>query len=318
MTRYTIPLDPTAPALLCAQHLLLFSLSQARQHESGICTGSDIEALHQYRVALRKSRALCVLLKRRLPAAQHQSLKQSLCSMMDATGRLRDLDVWLSRQQGYIRQLPQSLQPAACQLFERLATERTRRQAALQASMLSPQYQQQQQQLHQLLLQLTAPEPSTGQGAVTGGSETVAQWAAWALVRCYRKLSRDAQRLNESAADSQLHQLRIRAKKLRYLLELLGWLWPPQALAAVVKRLKQAQEQLGQFHDCAVLYQALLVLKQAQIEHEDKSKPELTAAVDVLLSLVAAEKATARQRALTRSQLLWGEQMAQAMESLHR
>ena len=58
-----------------------------------------------------------------------------------------------------------------------------------------------------------------------------------------------------------LHDLRIAAKRLRYLLELTG---PGDA----VKRLKRLQDLLGEIHDCDVHLPAIRALARASAERE--------------------------------------------------
>ena len=45
------------------------------------------------------------------------------------------------------------------------------------------------------------------------------------------------------------HQVRIEAKKLRYALDFLASLWPPERLSELTEALVQAQDLLGQMND---------------------------------------------------------------------
>ena len=62
------------------------------------------------------------------------------------------------------------------------------------------------------------------------------------------------------------HQVRIEAKKLRYALDFLGSLWPPEALHDLTEALVQAQELLGQMNDRVSAQHLLATAPQAGAE----------------------------------------------------
>jgi len=72
-----------------------------------------------------------------------------------------------------------------------------------------------------------------------------------------------AVRAQDPAKVKPLHDLRIAAKRLRYLLELTG----PED---VVKLLKRLQDQLGELHDCDVLLPEIRALAREADEREAK------------------------------------------------
>ena len=60
--------------------------------------------------------------------------------------------------------------------------------------------------------------------------------------------------------------MRIEAKKLRYALDFLGSLWPPEALHELTEALVQAQELLGQMNDRVSAQHLLATAPQAGAE----------------------------------------------------
>ena len=58
--------------------------------------------------------------------------------------------------------------------------------------------------------------------------------------------------IDENTEDGTIHQLRINCKKLRYLMEFFGPLFPEQEIKALIKSLKLLQDNLGNFNDYAV------------------------------------------------------------------
>jgi CHAD domain-containing protein len=75
--------------------------------------------------------------------------------------------------------------------------------------------------------------------------------------RAWKRLGRHAAAISESSAPEDLHRVRIDAKKLRYLLELLQPFYPEIALDPGIARLRKLQDCLGRFHDAWVEQQAL-------------------------------------------------------------
>lgn len=75
--------------------------------------------------------------------------------------------------------------------------------------------------------------------------------AARRLKRWHRQVRDDAKRF-DSLDDEARHRLRKRMKRLRYAIEFTASLYPRKRVAAYLKRLRAAQEQLGHFNDVAV------------------------------------------------------------------
>ena len=76
-----------------------------------------------------------------------------------------------------------------------------------------------------------------------------------------------APRVLDPAEVEALHDMRIAAKRLRYVLEVTGELFGPYA-AVAVKRTKDLQEVLGDIHDCDVLVPRVRAL-MAELEDAD-------------------------------------------------
>jgi inorganic triphosphatase YgiF len=67
----------------------------------------------------------------------------------------------------------------------------------------------------------------------------------------HRKVERDGRRFQRLPLEQQ-HRVRKRLKRLRYLAELTGSLWPGHAVQAYLKRMNAAQDALGHHNDVAV------------------------------------------------------------------
>ena len=76
--------------------------------------------------------------------------------------------------------------------------------------------------------------------------------AADRIRRVYRRMVRDGRKIDDDSPDEDLHELRKRGKELRYLLELFGYLYPPDVVKPMVRALKDLQDVLGHFQDRSV------------------------------------------------------------------
>jgi CHAD domain-containing protein len=185
-----------------------------------LAAGTDQQALHDLRVAVRQLRNLL----RPLPAYTDDALlKLAAAQLGRVSGPLRDLEV----------------------LHAFLA----RHGATAAAQVRQPQLEQGYQALlqgHELSALLSALDDWTQHWRAAVASDELAGMAA----RVRRRLSKDQQRLAQALSDPEhdWHELRLLVKRLRYGCDA----YPEQAarLALDYPLLKQTQSALGKWHDC--------------------------------------------------------------------
>src|SRR5262249_53518242 len=83
------------------------------------------------------------------------------------------------------------------------------------------------------------------------GREPIAEAGSSAIKKAFRCLIKRGQQVDATPAPEDLHALRIRAKRLRYLLEFLEEL-SGKAGNRLIKRLIALQDLLGSYHDAVV------------------------------------------------------------------
>jgi CHAD domain-containing protein len=83
--------------------------------------------------------------------------------------------------------------------------------------------------------------------------------------------------INAGSHPEELHELRKDAKRLRYLLECFGSLYPAEVVAPVVRELKGLQDVLGDYQDTHVQSEAIEQFGQQMIEHHDAAAATLLA-----------------------------------------
>ncbi|HBL28806.1 MAG TPA: metal-binding protein [Acidobacteria bacterium] len=240
-----LPLLPRTPEE-GARRIALSFLDQAAAAFPRLQDPADTEALHDYRVALRRLRSCLRAYRPVLGGSPGKKLLRRLRRLAQATGPGRDLEVqmeWLRAQAKHlaashragltwmVQQLEGQMPAALHQVRDHLEEEFPVLEQGLRQSL----------SVYRTEVHLDPRAEPPSFGAVTAGilREQVDELAA--------HLSRIADEDDETEA----HEARICGKRLRYLLEPLLEELP--AAAPLVKRLKGLQEVLGDLHDAHVL-----------------------------------------------------------------
>ena len=221
-----------------AIQVLVRNAAAFEEHLPGAREGTDPLHVHQMRVATRRMRAALRLFADVLPA-EASSLNDELKWIAGQLGAARDLDVQVRRLRDTAAELglSEALVPYGAWLEE----QRQRAQAELVSATESPRFEQLRQQLHQQ--QEWSPNPEV--------DAPLFDDAPRRLRRTYRQLRKYAKRIDAQAPATELHKVRIRAKRLRYAAEFfeVAYGTPAQRLAKLVVSL---QDRLGDLQDGVV------------------------------------------------------------------
>jgi inorganic triphosphatase YgiF len=200
---------------------------------AGISEGGDPEFVHQARVAVRRIRSTARLLGG--PAGWPESFDEELRWIGRRLGAVRDWDVL---QASTLKALVAAV-PEAAPLADAVGAARRRDDAALQAALQSARFAS---------LTLRLLRWSAGAAAC---DETLGSSAGKRLRRLHRRLFESAAFFVALPVEEQ-HRVRIRAKRLRYALDLYAAALPAKATARYVDRLAQLQDELGALNDVVV------------------------------------------------------------------
>jgi len=236
---------PPRTAADAARAVLLDQLSAFEAALPAVQEGSQAEALHDLRVALRRGRTVLSQFDGVLGVDAAAELRRELARLARATGPVRDLDVYLAQLADHVVAVPTALRSPVepLQAFARRRREVAR--AALREVLDS----------HRTKAALTAWQRLV-QGPGSGpGHSACAEAAAAAgtrVARRYAKVMAHRERLQHETSPQRLHALRKSAKKLRYLLELVAGVQPSADADKLIDRLKRLQDALGRQHDLHV------------------------------------------------------------------
>ncbi|ANT59607.1 metal-binding protein [Salipiger sp. CCB-MM3] len=247
-----VPMDGQEEAFDAASDIIAAYLPVARANEAGVIADDDTEFLHDYRIALRKIRSVLSLFKGVYADEQTAELKARFSALMEPTGRLRDLDVYLLEKDAYYTMLPANLHEGLDRMFALFAEERTAAQAGLAKHLRSTGYRKEITALGKIFHKRKALQ--RGERADLPAYD----FACKLIWKRYRKICTIAEAIDDATPDHEVHELRIHCKKLRYLMEFFGPLFPAGPFKKLIKPLKRLQDNLGLFNDYSVQQGSLI------------------------------------------------------------
>jgi CHAD domain-containing protein len=256
--------------------------------EGGVIADLDPEFLHQHRVTLRRLRSLTRQFIGVFAPQAANRIREIITNWARCSGRLRDLDVWLEAHAEHATQVPASLRAGLEPLFTQIAIDRAVAQADLAAEFASPSHRAEQAELATLLA-TAEPGPEA--------EVPVAILACRRTWKAYRKVAEEGSLIGVDTPAEAVHQVRIRCKKLRYLLDACGDLTAPGIAGELREELRAVQGVLGSFNDAAV---QIAALRERMVDGQQT--------VDTLLAVGALIAALERERDELRARVIQGMQ----------
>ncbi|MBN1928942.1 MAG: CHAD domain-containing protein [Chlorobiaceae bacterium] len=284
-----LQLDPKAPVHENILRLLRFTASVMEQNEEGIRKDIDSEFLHDYRVAVRRSRSIIKLLNGAFTPEKTAWAMAGLRELGKRTNELRDSDVYLLRRSEYTSLLPPRLQPALKPFFSDIEAAKRLHHKQFCRYLTSREYLDFMTSWKAFIDSGELPDAELAPLAVQPTSAV----AARAIKKALKKVLVHGRRTGDQTSDAELHELRIDCKKLRYLLEFFSSLFPPKAAAQVLRQMKALQDNLGTFVDLSVQ----MTFLQSRLEEipADRGGIEEAAAIGGLLTSLYSERERVRE-----------------------
>lgn len=239
-----------------ATRLILRRLLQVmRANEDGIRADIDVEFLHDYRVAVRRTRSALSQIKNVFPSEPVARFRQDFAALGEVSNELRDLDVYLLSEGTYRTMLPDVLQEDIAPLFGYLRSRRPGALGRVVERLDSQAYEHMMSDWGAFL-----DTPSFDASPPANAGLPVIDLARKRIYKHYRRVIKDGEQLLERPSKELMHALRIECKKLRYLIEFFASLFPPDQIDELVTQLKSLQDNLGEFNDLTIQELYLLEL----------------------------------------------------------
>jgi len=289
-SKVRIKLNPELDSGSAVKKILFFLFDVMRKNESGIKDDIDSEFVHDYRVATRRTRSALTQLKGVLPQDKTDRFKADFADLGQLTNPLRDLDVFLLKEDTYRDMLPESLKDGIDPIFEHLRQERSQELEKVRLYLESPQYYRFKNDYGEFLR-----EPTGFNSAAPNSTRQVIDLARERIYKRYRRILRDGRQAQKLVNEQDLHRLRIECKKLRYLIEFFSSLFPPEKIADLLKQMRKLQDNLGDFNDLSIQCEQLLDIS-AELEAGDERYTKSILAIGSLVGLLEREKGQVKDK----------------------
>ena len=200
------------------------------------------DEVHQLRVAARRLRVALRLFRRMLPSRDVERFRADLRWFASSLGDARDLDVYAKSFKAYRLTLPPEQQSELSGYELYLRRERADARQRATVSFANPRTTA----LFDDITRFMAAGPSTG-ALRRWRSLTVRDGVRTSVRQSAARVRRLGSRVNSRSRPTEFHELRIKAKRLRYELEFFAEAYP--ALKLPAKTCKALQELLGAHQD---------------------------------------------------------------------
>lgn len=258
-----IDLASDMPAHLAARKILHALFDTMEANEDGLMADADTEFLHDFRVAIRRTRSALAQIRGVLPQQVLERFRPEFAWLCNITTPVRDLDVYLLNFDAYQQALPACMQGDLEPLRVFLTHKRKQAQQTLMRRLRSAHCHRLKQDWRNFL-----DHGSPDESVLLKSSVPITEVAGRRISRLFRRALREGGAIHRDSPPEALHELRKTCKKLRYLMEFFRRLYPRHKIAALIRDLKQLQDNLGVFQDlavqCASLQETCREMKMAE------------------------------------------------------
>lgn len=304
-SKIKIEFAPESSSIEASRLILSHLLNIMKLNENGIISDLDIEFLHDFRVAIRRSRSFLSIVKHVIPESASTELKDLYKGIANSTNNLRDLDVLISDHDSYQAALPAELGAGLNVLFKHIKSERSIEQKKVSKYLLSDQYQYQIKWIESLI------NEDNDRGHKS--EETVENLSSTLILKKYKSLNKAVIKTDSKSTDEDLHMLRIEFKKFRYLIEFFSSIYPAKEVSLIIKKLKNIQDELGRHNDLSFQHSLFIDMLNIFIEKGDVTA---AAAIGGIISIIDIKQRESRLKIIDTVSAASDESIASAIEKI--
>jgi CHAD domain-containing protein len=246
-SKMNVNLDPGMRADIAAKAIYSHLLKAIKDNEQGTIADTDSEFLHDFRVAVRRTRAGLSQLKGVLPDKISATYAEFFSWLGQSTSFTRDLDVYLLNFAHFKSSLPAAIRDDINPFYDFLLAKQQQAHEELAKNLRSTKYLVTLSEWEQYLKAQAPLKPLEPHAKLT-----IKQLADRRLWKNYKRVLRQGDAITEESPAEALHELRKSCKKLRYLMKFFQSLYPENQIKHFIKNLKGLQEVLGCFQDLLV------------------------------------------------------------------
>jgi CHAD domain-containing protein len=235
-----------------AASILLDLLGTIRENTRGAIAGKDPEALHDLRISVRRTRALQRELKHVFPPDQLEAFRDGFKWLQQLTSPVRDLDVLLGDLERWSFEHPELSEDLAFSI-RLLRKQRTAERRKLKSGLTGAR-------ATNLLLDwegLLKGLPQLDTADRPAAERPIGTVAAKRIRKRYKKILALGSELDDESPAADLHELRKRAKDLRYMVKYFGEFYPKKTIKPLQSDLSDLHDVLGGLQDTIVQHELL-------------------------------------------------------------
>jgi CHAD domain-containing protein len=230
-----LTLAPDCTVAESARLAIRFGLdAMSRQHDAGIA--GDVESIHQLRVSSRRLRAAIELFSSVLYSSALKLYRRDIPWIAHQAGEVRNCDVLETLFKERARKLDRALKNSLDPILAAIGAERAAAHVQLIRDLSSKRYQS-------LVVRLSSPPIKMARASAKLGLA-----AANLLEPSLRRAAKKGAKLDDEAPSADFHKLRVRVKRLRYVLEMVPAMAGKRHRKALA-RIEEMQELLGNYND---------------------------------------------------------------------
>jgi CHAD domain-containing protein len=258
VSRFNVPLESSVRADAGARQIHRALLDIMVANEPGVHADLDTEFLHDYRVSLRRTRSLLGQVKNVFPADAVTHFRTEFKWVAQATNTKRDLDVLLLSLRRTSESLPvDDLAAFLAPLGRKQLHELDLIKRLLESDRYRALLEGWRTFLQDLPTEVSEPADA---------ARPLVEVTSRRILRLYRRLFDRAMAISDKTPADEIHQVRIEAKKLRYMIDAARSLHDHRDLDPIIDDLKRVQSVLGDFNDARVRERSLLDFGKALLE----------------------------------------------------
>ena len=243
-SKFQVRLDPAMNMGEAATAIHRVLLQSVLANEEGTRQDLDSEFLHDFRVAVRRTRAALSHIKGTFPVKTVKHFSGEFSWLGGKTGPNRDLDVYLLKMEDFKSILPEAIREDLKPLYDFLKARQKEEHSHLVEVLDSGKYRTLLEDWRQSL-----EEPLFSPEETSKAEEPVLFASSGRIWKAYRRILKKGRAIDDQSPASALHRLRLDCKKLRYLLEFFRSLYEPDKIRELIKSLQALQDNLGNFND---------------------------------------------------------------------
>ena len=269
--------------------ILLRLLEAIEANEAGVLLNADPECLHDFRIAVRRTRSALGQIKGVFPARAVARFAPRFAWLGQITSEPRDFDVYLLGFDELKTGLPKHFHGGIEPLRGFLEHHADLAHAELARQIHSQRYRALLADWRKFLAAPCPRRPAAPQALAPirdiGGAR---------LWRLFRRAIKQGQAIAPDTSAEAIHELRKTCKKLRYLLEFFRTFYPPDEINRPIKQLKKLQDYLGEFQDVHARIGMLEVISH-EMRKDAVVPTEALLALGVLLAALDRRQAKLRK-----------------------